>query len=417
MNRFPLGVCVAIVMLTGCGGSPPPISVPGAMPQTMMDRLAAPEATQHHYKSLYSFKAYSDGAQPNGGLVALKGALYGTTYGGGGYHGPGTVFRITKAGKERILYSFTYSNDGGDHPTSGLSALNGTLYGVAAGGVPHSDGVVFTVFPGGAAVFYDFKGKPDGDNPDGSLTATNGSLYGVTGIGGRGRCFFGAYRSGCGTVFEVTTSGEEHVVYSFKGGRDGQLPIGKLVVLNGTLYGTTSYGGSGNGCNRCGYGTVFSISISGKESVLHRFKGLPYDAGSPNSVVALNNVLYGTGAGGTAGLGAIFFVTLSGGETILHNFTGGTDGANPSAGLEAVNGLLYGTTQGGGGRGTCYSEPGCGTVFGISTSGTEQVLYRFGGSPDGNNPNGYLTLVGGRLYGTTEPGGSANGGTVFRISP
>ena len=34
LNRFALSVCVATVMLAGCGGSQPPIGAPGAMPQS-----------------------------------------------------------------------------------------------------------------------------------------------------------------------------------------------------------------------------------------------------------------------------------------------------------------------------------------------------------------------------------------------
>lgn len=31
---YALGICTAVAMLTGCGGSQPPIGVPGAMPQS-----------------------------------------------------------------------------------------------------------------------------------------------------------------------------------------------------------------------------------------------------------------------------------------------------------------------------------------------------------------------------------------------
>ena len=70
VNRFPLGVCVAIVMLAGCGGSQPLIGAPSAIPQ-------APATTG--YKSLYSFGKGSDGQQPKAGLIDVNGTLYGTT--------------------------------------------------------------------------------------------------------------------------------------------------------------------------------------------------------------------------------------------------------------------------------------------------------------------------------------------------
>ena len=160
------------------------------------------------------------------------------------------------------------------------------------------------------------------------------------------------------------------------------------------------------------------MTTAGRVKLLYSFKGPPYDVESPNSLVVLNSVLYGTGAGGSSGLGTVFSVTLSGNETLLHSFAGGADGANPSAGLDVVNGFLYGTTQAGGYQKSDCSGDGCGTVFRMSTSGTEQVLYRFRGYPDdGSDPNGYLILANGSLYGTTELGGGANDGTVFRVSP
>jgi uncharacterized repeat protein (TIGR03803 family) len=78
---------------------------------------------------------------------------------------------------------------------------------------------------------------------------------------------------GYGTVFGMTTDGQEHLVYSFNySAGNGALPGAGLTVLNGTLYGTTAswgvgWGGSG-GC-----GTVFSLTTGGQETVLHSFYG------------------------------------------------------------------------------------------------------------------------------------------------
>jgi hypothetical protein len=63
-------------------------------------------------------------------------------------------------------------------------------------------------------------------------------------------------------VFSITPDGTETVIYSFQGGSDGATPSGKLLDVDGALYGTTfmgglcpNYGGGANGC-----GTVFSIT-------------------------------------------------------------------------------------------------------------------------------------------------------------
>ena len=88
-------------------------------------------------------------------------------------------------------------------------------------------------------VVHDFKGKPDGSTPYAGLIEVNGTLYGTTQYGGS---------SDRGTVFKMSTSGAEHVIYSFKGSPDGMVPYARLASVNGTLYGTTQYGGaSGNG--------------------------------------------------------------------------------------------------------------------------------------------------------------------------
>jgi uncharacterized repeat protein (TIGR03803 family) len=379
----------------------------------MMHGFAVPEATQHHYKSLYSFKAPPDGAQPIAGLVTFKGTLYGTTYTGGlqeSYGSLGTVFSITKKGNERVLYDFTPLTAW--NPSSDLVALRGVLYGVASGG-GYNQGVVYrTATSGRERILYSFKGIPDGSAPVSSLIALDGTLYGETVTGGTGHCDGPAV--GCGTVFELSTSGAERVLYNFPGGSRGRYPVGNLVAVNDTLYGTTVSGGDRKGCFAGSCGTVFSVSTSGEEHVLYKFKGPPDGelTQSSNGLVVLNNVLYGTAAeGGTRGFGAVYSVDLSGKETILHSFDGGAnDGNDPSARLEVVNGVLYGTTFGGG-------ETGRGTVFKINTSGAEQLLYSFAGTPDGSGPLADLTLADSKLYGTTSGGGSESAGTVFRISP
>jgi uncharacterized repeat protein (TIGR03803 family) len=86
----------------------------------------------------------------------------------------------------------------------------------------------------------------------------------------------------------------------------------------------------------------------------------------PNGdLIDVNGVLYGTTSdGGQFGLGTVFSVTASGVETVLHSFQGGSDGNGPIAGLAYANGVLYGTTFQGGGTGC--GGPGCGTIFAVT---------------------------------------------------
>ena len=121
-------------------------------------------------------------------------------------------------------------------------------------------GTVYTLASSGHYnVLYSFKGSPDGYGP-GGLILYNGNYYGLT---NRGGLYDG------GSVFEITPSGQEHVVYSF--GRDkldGWFPVG-MMLYDGKFYGTTYYGGGQGG----GWGTVFEVSPDGEERILHRFGG------------------------------------------------------------------------------------------------------------------------------------------------
>src|SRR5689334_18996066 len=73
--------------------------------------VSAAIASAQTYKVLYSFAGGSDGANPTSPVTLddSTGSLYGTT-GGGGFgcsSGCGTVFELTPAGIESVLYSFT----------------------------------------------------------------------------------------------------------------------------------------------------------------------------------------------------------------------------------------------------------------------------------------------------------------------
>ena len=128
----------------------------------------------------------------------------------------------------------------------------------------------------------------------------------------------------------------------------------------------------------------------------------------------MNGTLYGTTyKGGIHGLGTVFSIGTSGAEQVLHSFAGGSDGASPLAGLIDVHGTLYGTTTG------LPGSSGDGTVFSISTTGTEHVLHNFGSSStyDGLFPFAGLISVNGTLYGTTIGGGAYGGGAVFALTP
>jgi uncharacterized repeat protein (TIGR03803 family) len=421
LGRYALGVCAA-AMLAGCGGGRTPLSPSPA------EVTAVPTHERPAYSVLYSFKGgTSDGKYPEADLLNVNGTLYGTTSEGGCGSSDhcGTVFKVTTSGKEAVLHNFGGSGDG-SYPQAGLLNVNGTLYGTTAEGganckKTYGCGTVFSITTSGKeTVLYSFNSKY-GYHPDAGLINVNGTLYGTTYNGGA---------HSLGTVFSITTSGKETVLYSFgTGSEDGGYPAAGLINVNGTLYGTTTYGGAEHA------GTVFSITTSGKETVLHSFPTGSEDGEDPQAgLINLHGTLYGTTADATAtggsecfsasaGCGTVFSITTSGKETVLHFFggiTSGQDGEDPQASLLNVNGTLYGTTAWGGGSGSCKTFSGlygCGTVFAITRSGKETVLHSFTSKPDGAGPEAALLNVNGSLYGTTAVGGANKAGTVFSISP
>lgn len=392
-------------------------------------------------------------------------ATYGATQEGARYH---------------LLFSFENNGKSGKYPSNGLAYVGGKFYGTTNSGntciqtcQPGDAGTEFSITASGhEKVLYDgFQGLPNAILPNGPLTYLKGELFGTSPEGGS---YLTGYfcGGGCGTVFELSTTGSEKVLYDFKGGSDGMQPSASLLQYNGLLYGVTLLGGLSS--RHCEYGggcgTIFDITPSGKKRILHMFKGYPSDGSSPGgALIDVAGSLYSTsGSGGDGtkcgansniygGCGTIFSVSSSGRERVLYSFKGPPDGAFPTGGLVYVNGLLYGTTGNGGKSKAC--QGGCGTFFSVTTSGTEHVIYsfkggqdvsqpqsllpykglfygigagtafsispsghevilhRFSGGTEGGGPTPALTVEDGILYGTTDFGGKGKFGTVFTLTP
>jgi uncharacterized repeat protein (TIGR03803 family) len=352
---------------------------------------------------LYSFTGGADGAKPLAGVILdAAGNLYGTTNRGGA-SGYGVVFELSPSGHETVLHSFTGGADG-SAPYAGLIRDSaGNLYGTTFAGGASDFGVVFKVDPTGhQTVLYHFKGLTDGGLPSsGVILDSAGNLYGTTGGGGIAGCFYG-----CGVVYKLDTSGNETTLYSFTNGADGGDPESGLIRdAAGNLYGTTPGASSA--------ATVYKLDTSGNLTVLYTFTG-GADGGTPDSAGVVSDAagnLYGTAAyGGAFGGGVVYKVDTTGIETVLYNFTGASDGAHPEAGvIRDAAGNFYGTTFSGG-------PSNEGAVFELNASGQETVLYGFLDG-DGLSPvAGVIRDAAGNLYGTTLNGGPANAGVVYKVS-
>src|SRR5579863_1248987 len=399
LGRCAVGVCAAAIF-AGCGGGGTAPCSDCAQHDITTLRITTAERTRAKatFEVLHYFNGGSgDGANPDAGLVSVEGTLYSTTYKGGA-NDKGTVFSITPSGTVAVLYSFKGGKADGYHPEAGLINVKGTLYGTTQLGGAVDNGTVFSVSSTGSeTVLHSFRAeKGDGRGPVAGLLNVDGTLYGSTENGG-------AYKFG--TVFAITLSGKETVLHSFGSGTgDGSHPEAGLIDVNGTLYGTTPEGGAN------GDGTVFSITPSGTETVLHSF-GASGDGEEPSAgLVDVQGALYGTTyAGGANGGGTVFSLTPGGKETVLHSFPDGSrDGYDPYAGLLNYNGMLYGTTLYGGK--TLY-----GVIFAITPSGKETVPYTFSASDGCFYPLGSLVNLKSTLYGTASGGGAADG-TVFSLT-
>ena len=97
--------------------------------------------------------------------------------------------------------------------------------------------------------------------------------------------------------------------------------------------------------------------------------------------------------------------------TALARLGGTPDGYDPQGTLvDGGDGFFYGTTEAGG-------PANGGTVYRIAADGTFATLYAFTGGTDGANPQAALLNAGdGFFYGTTSSGGNGSG-TVFRVTP
>ncbi len=264
---------------------------------------------------------------------------------------------------------------------------------------------------------YNFGAGLDGANPASRLAFDSaGNAYGTTAAGGD---------FDLGTIFMITPSGGEQILWSFTGGIDGSDPHGGVTLdAAGDLYGTAVAGGGGGFCAGDGCGVVFELISSGGSwtlNTLYNFTG-GNDGFGPGSPLIFDSAgnLYGTAPdGGKHEDGVVFELspTQNGWQQkVIHAFTGKNDGAVGSLGslLMDAAGNLYGTAELGG-------PAGAGAVYELTPTGhgswKTTVLYDFKGMPDAAYPYGGLIFdSAGNLYGTTYFGGQYGMGAVFQLS-
>jgi uncharacterized repeat protein (TIGR03803 family) len=398
-------------------------------------------ATGPEETPIHQFKGGTDGAQPEGNLVAdASGSLYGTTTQGGGspncQYGCGTVFQLkppTKAGgnwAETILYAFQNAADGYGPGGSLVFDSQGNLYGISWAAYGFQ---IFQLSP------------PSGGNGPWTLNVLSnpsggGQATGMT-IDPVGNLYveFDATVQGSpnGGVFELSpppVSGGAWIyslLYSFRGVAyaDGRLPSGGMTFdKGGNLYGTTSAGGDANCLYSYGEGcgVVFKLAPpsstdgSWTETVLHRFTNTDGDGAGPSGGVTIRgDNLYGTTSGGGTDYGTVFELsppTRQGedwSETIISDLNSMAGGPEVGVVFDAT-GNIYGVTWLDWGAAFELSPP---TKQGDPWTYT--LLYQFFSFPsDGYDPQSPLIFDrGAPLFGVTAMGGGPGLGVVYEVIP
>jgi uncharacterized repeat protein (TIGR03803 family) len=328
------------------------------------------------------------------------------------------------ASTEKVLWNFGGGSDGsGPWSNYFISDAKGNLYAATAAGGTYSSGTVFMLTPAGKEiVLYEFKGQASGDGagPHGRLAFdAKGNIYGTTQGGGT---------NGTGTVYELSRKSgggwTEKVIYTFSStGADGISPsAGMTIAPNGTMYSTTPDGGAFSG------GVIFSLTKTTKgwkQTVIHSIN-FPNEGGFPYEGLMMDTAgnLFGVApSGGAVGAGVVYRLspTKKGWvDTVLYSFTGQNGDGSGLYWIDLISdsaGNIYGATSFGGTNGT-------GTVWELVYSKTkktysEDILYEFGagGSGDGNNPYGGLVMdTKGNLYGTALNGGASNLGAFYKLT-
>lgn len=326
-----------------------------------------------------------------------------TTSPRGGIDGAGAIARMNPDGSGySTVFSFPVTGVNGAKPihTNPIQASNGKLYFMTSEGGLHGKGAIISYDPVAStfSLLYSFKGGSDGEQPNGSLMqASDGHLYGLTAYGGINLA---------GIIFRFNISTNTLTKHHDFASGTGMRPYGGLMqASNGILYGMTYLGGVN------AMGTLFSFNpVSLTHTKLIDFDGTlkgrnPYG----DLMQASNGKLYGvTYNGGVNSRGVLFNYEISTNTLTKRWDFVDTTGSRCYGKLIESGGLLYGAGAFGGtsGLGAIYS-------FNDNTS-SYTVLYNFSGAASsGSNPRATLALASnGKIYGTTESG-VGNSGTLF----
>ena len=285
----------------------------------------------------------------------------------------------------------------------GLSAQT-SYYGMTSKGGVSDQGTIFKTDDSGGNLqtVFSFEYYNSGRSPKNVFTqASNGKIYGTTKFGGDNICSFPyyQYQKHSGVMFEYDPASEVYtVLFNFDDTANGCWPeSAPIQAANGKLYGVVRAGGSNHN-----YGCVYSYDLATSTyTKLHAFQGSYASVGKDgvhpvgNLLLAADGLLYGiTSGGGYNGHGTIFKIDpATGTYTKLLDMQVSSSGANAgysaeSGLIQAANGKIYGTTQSGG-------SANAGNIFEYNpTTNVATSLHEFANDSLGHYPYGALALIG-----------------------
>jgi uncharacterized repeat protein (TIGR03803 family) len=377
-----------------------------------MDSFAGPQKGFSVVHS-FSFVFAGAGTNPTGVTVDSVGNLLGVTDGANAVDGA-VLFKLTPikgAYVEQVLHSFSCSFDGCvPEGAPAIDPSSGNVFATTAQGAANNVGSFVEFSPDGP--IYNESGlfpftRQSGDQAFSTPLIQGQRAYVTT-------CCDGP-KGANGSIITFTTSGLQVVsVFTLPDGK----PYWSLVSdATGVLFGAAVPSGSTGGYVYR-YLPNTSGANGGTSSVVFAFTGGSsgsYPAGPV--LLGASGTIYGvTSGGGTSGYGVIYKLTPTASgytETVLHSFTGPPDGAYPDdVGLVSDGKFLWGTTTQGGDK-SCN----CGTLFSISTSGTQYLIRHTFSYTDGSSPSGSLATYKGDIYGVAGLGGPSGVGVVYRYKP
>jgi uncharacterized repeat protein (TIGR03803 family) len=371
------------------------------------------------FTKIVDFNGSLGGSRPYGNLMqADNGKLYGMTCRGGTLNS-GVLFEydpVTRIYTKRV--DFNGAGNGGYPYGSLMQGDNGKLYGMTSSGGTNDLGVLFEWAVNSDSIIkkVSFNGKEKGSSPRGNLIKSkNGKLYGMTFGGGINGSFggHGSYTS-FGVLFEWDPITEKYTKeLDFDGDSLGAEPYGSLIQAdNEKLYGMTSRGGKND------WGTIFEwdpvhgtpkkITDFGADSIGIDPRGSLCQAG--------NKKIYGMSSGSYNNHGILFELVIDAvTDTSIRKFSFNQpiNGQSPCGTLlNAGNGKLYGMTTTGGTK-------NMGVIFEWDLETNTYIKkFDFDGTENGRLPYGSLyKSKNGKIYGMTSQGGTKNYGTIFEWDP